>query len=165
MLLWRLIALRWCFAMKVAPQRGWCCVWVFSRTRAHHSNSYLFAFTTFTALLRVFINGMLFLLVVFLCFVLSFCLFSMHFYFFSYEHRSYYPPDSLCIICLWRILWRLWMQKDKNSCYARAREQRNRKFAFVSVAKSVKMRNDRKERNCSPHLSKKVFPKKFFFSS
>lgn len=109
-----------CFAMKVASQRGWCCVWVFSRTRAHHSNSYLFAFTTFTALLRVFINGMLFLLVVFLCFVLSFCLFSMHFYFFSYEHRSYYPPDSLCIICLWRILWRLWMQKDKNSCYARA---------------------------------------------
>jgi len=56
---------------------------VFSRTRAHHSNSYLFAFTTFTALLRVFINGVLFLLVVFLCFVLSFRLFAMHFYFFS----------------------------------------------------------------------------------
>lgn len=71
-----------CFAMKVASQRAGYCVWVFSRTRAHHSNSYLFAFTTFTALLWVFINGMLCLLVVFLCFVLSFRLFSMHFYFF-----------------------------------------------------------------------------------
>lgn len=72
----------WCLEMKVTSQKGGCCVWVFSRTRAHYSNSYLFAFTTFTALLRVFINGMLFLLVVFLCFVLSFRLFSMHFYFF-----------------------------------------------------------------------------------